>query len=131
LEALSRGAESCLFVDHDAAARAAITRNIAVLKLEARCEVKAWDATRLPLGAKVSFDLVFLDPPYGKGLAPPTLAALRAGGWLAGGALVVVETGAGEWTPVMDGFEAVDSRVWGVASVTFLRSRDLRVAGEL
>jgi 16S rRNA (guanine966-N2)-methyltransferase len=122
LEALSRGAAACLFADHDPAARAAIALNIAVLKLEARCEIKAWDATRFPRAPGTPFDLAFLDPPYGKGLVPPTLAGLRAGGWLAPRALVVVETGAGEGMSRVDGFEAVDARTWGAAKVTFFRS---------
>jgi 16S rRNA (guanine966-N2)-methyltransferase len=126
LEALSRGAEACLFVDNDAAARASITRNIAALKLAARCEIKAWDATRPPPVVGAPFDIVFLDPPYGKGYAPPTLAALHAGGWLAAGALAVVETGAGEGAIGVDGFGAVDSRAWGAAGVTFLRRAGAR-----
>jgi 16S rRNA (guanine966-N2)-methyltransferase len=65
---------------------------------------------------------VFLDPPYGRGLVPLTLLALRAGGWLAAGASVVVETGAGEMARDADGFEALDARMWGAARVTFLRS---------
>jgi 16S rRNA (guanine966-N2)-methyltransferase len=70
-----------------------------------------------------AFDLVFLDPPYGKGLVPTTLAALCAGGWLAAGALVVVETGAGAGAGeiVESGFEVLDARAWGAARVTFLR----------
>ncbi len=122
LEAVSRGAAACLFADHDAAARAAIARNVGALKLEGRCEIKAWDATRLPPVVGAAFDLVFLDPPYGRGLVPPTLAALRAGGWLAPGALVVAETGAGEAALVASGFDTVDSRAWGAARVTFVRS---------
>jgi len=123
LEAVSRGAATCLFADHDAAARAAIARNVGVLKLEGRCEIKAWDATRLPPLVGPAFDLVFLDPPYGRGLVPPTLAALRAGGWLAPGAMVVAETGAGEGVLLVDGFEPVDARVWGAARVSFLESK--------
>jgi 16S rRNA (guanine966-N2)-methyltransferase len=119
LEALSRGAGACLFADHDAAARAVIARNLSALRLEARGEIKAWDATRLPPVVGAVFDLVFLDPPYGKGLVPPTLAALCAGGWLAAGALVVVEMGTGEI--VESGFEVLDARAWGAARVTFLR----------
>jgi 16S rRNA (guanine966-N2)-methyltransferase len=120
LEALSRGADACLFADHDPAARSAITHNIAALRLEVRCEVKALDATRLPPVVGAPFDLVFLDPPYGKGLAPPTLLALRAGDWLAPGALAVVETGAGEGVLAVEGFAVVDSRTWGAARVTYL-----------
>jgi len=121
LEALSRGAEACLFADNDAAARAAIARNIAALKAEARCEIRAWDATRLPMVPGTAFNLVFLDPPYGKGFVLPTLARLRAGDWIAPAAILVVETGAGEAALVADGLESVDSRTWGAARVTFLR----------
>src|SRR3546814_10195746 len=66
LEALSRGAAHCLFVDQDAAAIRAIRRNIAALQAQSRSDVRACSA--LSLGqAKESLDLVLLDPPYDTG----------------------------------------------------------------
>jgi 16S rRNA (guanine966-N2)-methyltransferase len=131
LEALSRGAPFCLFVDTDPAAAAAIAANIAALRQEDRSAVRRWDATKLPErlspspgggGETLEFDLAFLDPPYGSGLVEPALVALVAGDWLATEALVVVERGVAETAPAAPEFEIVDSRVWGAARVWFLRS---------
>src|SRR5215813_3342294 len=70
-EALSRGAAFALFVDTDAAARGAIRENIETLGLFGETRIHRRDATDLglkPAGVGAPFDLVFLDPPYGKGL---------------------------------------------------------------
>lgn len=122
LEALSRGAASCVFVDRDAAARRAIAENIATLDLANRCEVFGFDATRLPARAnRPLVDLVFLDPPYTEGLAPPALDSLSESGWLVEGAVAVVEVGAREALSNVPGYEVLDQRVWGAAKVLFLR----------
>ena len=119
LEALSRGAASCVFVDRDPAAREAIATNVANLGLAGRCEILKLDATRLP--ARPPVDLLFLDPPYTEGLAAPALAVLAAGGWLAPDAIAVVEIGARETTTVPQGFTLLDERLWGAAKVLFLQ----------
>jgi 16S rRNA (guanine966-N2)-methyltransferase len=129
LEALSRGAVFCLLVDSDPAALAAISGNVATLRFGDRSSVQSWDATRLPArGAAMGipndgggFDLAFLDPPYAKGLVEPALAGLARGGWLAPGALAVVERGAGEDNLAAPGFETLDARTWGAARLTVLR----------
>jgi 16S rRNA (guanine966-N2)-methyltransferase len=129
LETLSRGAAFCLLVDSDPAALAAISHNVATLRLDDRCEVRRWDATRLapsPGGREDgqearAFDIAFLDPPYAKGLAELALESLTSGGWLAPGALIVVERGADEGGFSPAGYEVLDSRVWGAARVWFLR----------
>src|SRR5262245_44341850 len=90
LEALSRGASFALFVDDGAEARALLRENVATLGLGGATRIFRRDATRLGDAHPVEpFSLVFLDPPYGKGLAEQALAAARAGGWLTAGALVV------------------------------------------
>ena len=94
LEALSRGAAHAVFVEQDRAALAALRVNIAACRAEARCTVVAADALALGPGQACGF--VFLDPPYGRGLVPPAIARLRAGGWIGPGALLVAETGQGE-----------------------------------
>ena len=127
LEALSRGAAYCLFVDNDAAARAAAQANLEILKLEDRSRLDRRDATRLGARATADgapYDLAFLDPPYAKGLAESALAALTDGAWLAPGALVVVERGAGEAPLLAPGYETLDSRAWGAARVWFLKAPD-------
>ena len=124
LEALSRGAAFCLFVETDEAARGAIRETIGALELFGQTRVHRRDATDLgvrPGSDGPAFDLAFLDPPYGLGLGEATLAGLAAGGWLTPGALVVLERGASEAAFAVAGFTALDARDYGAARVTFLR----------
>ena len=97
LEALSRGAASATFIERDRAALAALRANVAACRAEARCTVLAADATRPPPGQ--ASGVVFLDPPYGADFLPRAVAALRAGGWIATGALIVGELGREEALP--------------------------------
>ena len=121
LEALSRGAGFCLFVDNDAAARAAIAANLASLACQDRATVSPLDATRLGVRSDGQpFDLAFLDPPYAADTAHSALQALKTGGWLAPDGLVVLETGADRLTADAPGFTRLDERTWGAARVVFL-----------
>jgi 16S rRNA (guanine966-N2)-methyltransferase len=123
-EALSRGAEFCLFVETDEAARGAIRQNVESMGLFGATRVHRRDATDLgprPASTGAAFDLAFLDPPYRKGLGERALAGLADGGWLAPGALVVFERAADEPDPELPGFELLDGRVYGAARVLFLR----------
>jgi 16S rRNA (guanine966-N2)-methyltransferase len=97
LEALSRGAASATFIERDRPALASLRANIAACRAEARCTVLPADATCPPPGAPCG--MLFLDPPYGLGLVPAALAALRSAGWVAPGALVVAELGRDEAIP--------------------------------
>ncbi|HZK99640.1 MAG TPA: 16S rRNA (guanine(966)-N(2))-methyltransferase RsmD [Caulobacteraceae bacterium] len=124
LEALSRGAARCLFVDDDPAAIQAITDNVEALKLDGRARVRRANGVRIgAMGAADGpvFDLAFIDPPYRKGLAEPALRALSAGGWLAAGAIAVVEGAAEDPRPEIPGYLTQDVRSWGAARVHFLR----------
>ena len=122
IEAISRGAAFCLFVDDGAEARALIRQNVDALGLGMVTRVFRRDATKLGAAHPVEpFGLVFLDPPYRKGLAVPALAALRDGGWLAPGALVVVEEAAdAEFAPPA-GYEELERRIYDDTVVIFLR----------
>jgi 16S rRNA (guanine966-N2)-methyltransferase len=114
LEALSRGAARCVFVENDRDAVEAIRANIAALG--ASGEVLARSAEHAALPHEV--DLAFLDPPYGSGLAPTVLAKLplAPGGW------VSVETGRGEAVAAPE-YEEEAARVYGKARITLLRRR--------
>jgi 16S rRNA (guanine966-N2)-methyltransferase len=123
-EALSRGADFCLFVETDEAARGAIRENIDAMGLFGRTRVhrrSAIDLGTRPGADGPAFDLAFLDPPYARGLGEQALARLAAGGWLAGGATVVFERGAAEGPFEAAGFEPLDARDYGAARVHFLR----------
>jgi 16S rRNA (guanine966-N2)-methyltransferase len=117
LEALSRGAERAVFIENEAEAVAALRRNIAGVRAEARTEVLTRDATA-PGRVRRGAGLVFLDPPYAQGLVPRAMAALRAGGWLAPEALVVAETGRTDEPPHAD---TLAVRMHGAARVTIWR----------
>jgi 16S rRNA (guanine966-N2)-methyltransferase len=123
LEALSRGAARCLFVDSSETSLAAVRANIAAFGLEERTRLLRQDAARLGRRheGKPVFDFAFLDPPYGKDLAGPALATLRTEGWLATEAIVVLERGSGEAAIEIPGYELLDQRRYGAAKVLFLR----------
>src|SRR5271154_5076235 len=92
IEAVSRGAAFTLFVDNGAEARALLRNNVESLGLGGVTKIFRRDVTDLgPAHPREPFSLVFLDPPYGKGLADKALVSLRDGAWLMPGALAVVE----------------------------------------
>lgn len=120
LEALSRGASEALLVDEGRAAARLLRDNLARAGREGQARLLAHDATRLPRNAEAPFSLVFLDPPYGKGLGRRALASALAGGWLAPGAVVVWEE-AGPQMP-LPGTALLDRRSYGGTAVTLLRA---------
>ncbi len=94
LEALSRGAESAVLVDLEKAAIDVMTKNAAHTKLADRAKIcRAEALTFLKTYRGAPFHLIFLDPPYAAGLMPQSLALIAAGGLLAGGGIIVCETG--------------------------------------
>ena len=114
LEALSRGAAYCLFVEDDADARGLIRQNIEAFGLTGTTRIFRRDATSLgPAGKHDGFGLVLCDPPYGKGLGERALASAAGGGWLLHGAVAVLEERAGVEVALPPGFEAIDRRAWG------------------
>jgi 16S rRNA (guanine966-N2)-methyltransferase len=114
LEALSRGARFCLFIDEDVSARAAIRRNVEALGLTGATKIWRRDATRLgPAGTIAPFDLIFCDPPYGKGLGERALAAAVEGGWTGDDATAVIEERAGLRLAWPTPFTEIDRRRYG------------------
>jgi 16S rRNA (guanine966-N2)-methyltransferase len=116
LEALSRGAASVTFVDDGAKARALITRNVGLARAEADTRLIRRDATRPGDCDGPPFTLVFLDPPYGKGLGEKALAAALAGAWIAPGALIVWEENRAPAVPAP--LVQMDQRRYGDTLVT-------------
>ncbi len=119
LEALSRGAASCLFVEQDPAAVRALRTNIANLRAPGQCDVRA--ASVLTLGpAKAPIDLLLLDPPYGTGAGAVALERLARLGWIGESSWISLETGPGE-EPSVRGLDAVAERKVGKARLTLFR----------
>lgn len=126
LEALSRGAAFCLFIDTDEGARGAIRDNVEALGLFGAARVHRRDAADLgprPGSAGETFTLAFLDPPYRRGLGERALAELARGDWLAPEAVCVLEQAADEPLQTPPGFERLDTRRYGAAQVSFLLHR--------
>src|SRR5882724_10989181 len=122
IEAISQGARWCLLVDDSADSRALQRENVEALNLTGATRIWRRDATDLgPLGPSAGgpFNLVFMDPPYRKGLIPRALKSLTDGKWLADKALLVAETDAMEPLDA-PGFTQIEDRDYGETRVRFL-----------
>ncbi|MEQ9694537.1 16S rRNA (guanine(966)-N(2))-methyltransferase RsmD [Shimia sp. SDUM112013] len=119
LEALSRGASHVTFVDDGRKAQSLIRDNIRITKAKSETGLSSRDATRLPPNDGDAYDLIFLDPPYGKALGQSALATAQKGGWISETALIVWEENAPQLPP--QGFALLDQRKYGDTHVTFLQ----------
>ena len=121
LEAISRGAQGAVFVDTSTEARGLIRDHIEAFGIAGIAKLLRRDGTALGLaGTMGPFDLVFLDPPYGKGLGEQALVSLRDGKWLAPDATLVLEESAEMAVALPEGFVLDDRRVYGAAAVHFI-----------
>jgi 16S rRNA (guanine966-N2)-methyltransferase len=119
LEALSRGAAHCTFIERDRTALASIERNIAKLGAGALSEVRAGSVER-SARPPVPFDLVFMDPPYGQGLAQAALGRLASESWIAEGGWISIEKGP-EALQLPEGVAVEAERRFGKAHIMLLR----------
>ena len=123
LEALSRGARFCLFIDDGAEARGLIRRNADALGLIGQCKIWRRDAARLgPCAPQPPYGLIVADPPYGKGLGTRALQSLRQGGWMEPGAVVALEESARAEVAIPEGLRVIDERIYGDTKILFLRT---------
>jgi 16S rRNA (guanine966-N2)-methyltransferase len=123
IEALSRGAAFALFVDDGVEARALLRQNSETLGLGGVSRIFRRDAIKLgPAHPIEPFSLVFLDPPYGKGLAEKALASAREGGWLKPDALIVAEEATDAAFKAPAGFEELERRTYDDTELVFLRA---------
>jgi 16S rRNA (guanine966-N2)-methyltransferase len=118
LEALSRGAAHCIFVEQDKPALDALRVNIA--KLGATGEVRAQSVLALGL-APQPFDLILMDPPYGTGAGIVALEKLSRHNWISPATLISIETSKAESVAVK-GFVVEAERTYGIARITLLRA---------
>jgi 16S rRNA (guanine966-N2)-methyltransferase len=123
LEALSRGAATCLFVEQDAAAIRALRTNISNLRAQDRCDVRATSVMGLGAVRGEPYDLVLLDPPYGTGAGVVAIDKLARLGWIAPSAWVSVETGTREDVSIK-GYTIDAKRDVGKARLHLLRRKD-------
>jgi 16S rRNA (guanine966-N2)-methyltransferase len=119
LEALSRGAVHCTFVESHATAKHILCENIAALGETSATTVLQSNATALGQ-ARVGCDYVFLDAPYNQDLTTPALETLAQGGWLKDGCVIMVEVAKAEPLALPDGFTVHKEKTYGAARAVFL-----------
>lgn len=122
IEALSRGAGYCLFVEEQPEARALIRTNIETMGLTGVTRIFRRDATDLgPAGNMDPYRLALVDPPYGQGLGEKALVILRDGRWLEEGAIVMLEERASATVTLPERYTEIDRRSWGDTQAVFAR----------
>ena len=122
LEALSRGAAWAVFIDDFATARALIRENVDALGVIGQVKIWRRDATSLGACRGDPFDLIFADPPYGKGQGATALASAWQGGWIAPGAVIVLEHPSDEDITAVDWLHVADQRRYGETMITIFRA---------
>ncbi len=126
IEALSSGAESVIFVEKNPAQCRAIKRSLELLRLRGDARVENSDAIKAVqqlAGETLTFDFIFLDPPYEKGLALRTLRAISESSIFHEGSLVICETGDEEPIPQKIGlFNCVKNKRYGDTRILFFSS---------
>ncbi len=124
LEALSRGAASAFFVEADREAIKVLRSNIHACGLARSSGVLRWNAARnlnCLRSREPKFQLIFMDPPYGRGLVMPALSHLHAADCVASGARLVIEHGADDPLPdLAPPYHLQDQRRYGKTLVSFL-----------
>ena len=120
VEALSRGAARAVLVDAAKASLAVAEKNLTSTGLRDRAVLVNADFSSYLASCWERFDLVFLDPPYRKGLVDKALAGLVAADALAPGCVIVAETAQEEAFAVPEALCIADSRKYGKSRLHFL-----------
>ncbi|MGL4634340.1 MAG: RsmD family RNA methyltransferase [Beijerinckiaceae bacterium] len=124
IEAMSQGAAYGVMVDDGTESRGLLRHNVDTLGLGGVTRILRRDATKLgPVAPFDPFTLVFLDPPYGKGLGERALTSAITGGWLAENAIVVLEERAGIEVELPAGLTLLDQRKGGEGQIMILQFR--------
>lgn len=122
LEAISRGAKYCCFVDEDAGARGVIRSNADTCGVIGQTRIWRRDATDLgPCAPQSSYDLVFIDPPYNRGLGEKAASAVIKGGWLTAAGLLILEEAGKTVVPEIAGLSVLDARQYGDTQIRIYR----------
>ncbi|MCO4318664.1 16S rRNA (guanine(966)-N(2))-methyltransferase RsmD [Phyllobacterium sp. 21LDTY02-6] len=122
LEALSRGARYGVFIEESAEGRGLVRTNVEELGLLGNTKIFRRDATRLgPAGTIEPFDLVFADPPYGRGLGETAFRSALDGGWLKTDTLLVLEEETGVIIDLDPRFAVVEERVYANSTIRFVK----------
>ena len=119
VEAISRGAKTCTFIEKNKACLQIIQANINLCNMQDKTKVKIFDATKIPLNSDQPYDLVFLDPPYRRSLGEVALKSALDSNWISKNALVVLEEG--EQKNSLEGFRLADMRRYSNTVLHFFK----------
>jgi 16S rRNA (guanine966-N2)-methyltransferase len=120
LEALSRGAASCIFVEQDRAALDSLRSNVALLDAGRMADIRAISVLSMGVAPTAPLDLIMMDPPYGSGAGAVALEKLARLGWIGPATIISIESAKKEAIEAKQ-FEVVADRVHGKARITLLR----------
>ncbi|MEO0328927.1 MAG: 16S rRNA (guanine(966)-N(2))-methyltransferase RsmD [Pseudomonadota bacterium] len=117
-EAISRGAGYCLFIEQSKKVLPVLHQSIQKFSLDDEVDVLGIDCRQLgAIGETNPFDLVFADPPYSKGLGERAASMVAKDGWLAPGALLVLEEDKGSLPDEITHFDMIDRRFYGQTGI--------------
>ena len=119
LEAISRGAKSCTFIEKNKACVRILDANLNICNIKNQTNIKTFDATDFPLNLDQPYDLVFVDPPYRKSLGEAAIRSALASNWISDNALIVLEEG--EQKSSLEGFKLEDTRRYGDTILHFFK----------
>ena len=119
LEAISRGAKSCTFIEKNKACVRILDANLNICNIKNQTNIKTFDATEFPLNLDQPYDLVFVDPPYRKSLGEAAVRSALASNWISDNALIVLEEG--EQKSALKGFKLEDIRRYGDTILHFFK----------
>ena len=122
IEAVSRAAECAHLIDTGRVASQLIQKNMALLGNPDTIHFDRLNACSLPRNSDLPYELVFLDPPYGKNLATGAITSALNQGWVASNGLVICEESS--YVPPPAGFESIQTRKFGETVITVMRARD-------
>ena len=122
IEALSRGASECIFVDHSRQSAGLVKRNLAGCGVKEEARVLQGDYRKVLAGLTGSFDIILMDPPYNKGLLEDAFHLIREHGLLAPDGVIVCEHRREEVLPEeIDGFVREKERRYGIVKLSIYR----------
>ena len=111
LEAISRGAKFCTFIEKNTACIKILDANLNTCNIKNQTKIKRFDATEFPLNPDQPYNLVFADPPYRESLGEAAIASALASNWISDNALIVLEEG--EQKSSLEGFKLEHARRYG------------------
>lgn len=119
LEALSRGAGHATFVEKTQSTFSCLKKNVASLGEDDNTSLMKISARSLPF-ANEPYDIIFMDPPYHKGMVEPTLYCLLERNWLAEDGVIIAELAVDDELTIPDALTIIDDRKQGQQRILFM-----------